>query len=66
MAISIERVRELLGAEAEGKTDEQIAQLRDSLSGAAERYYDTIQEQWRRDPDVVRWLVHSVQTGEYE
>lgn len=66
MAISIERVRELLGSEAEGKTDEQVAALRDSLTGAAERYYDDIQRAWKHDPEAVRWLVYSVQTGEYE
>jgi uncharacterized protein YukE len=66
MTIPIERIRELLGSDADGKTDEQIAQLRDSLIGAAERYYEAVQEQWRRDPEAVRWLAYSAQTGEYE
>jgi hypothetical protein len=66
MTIPIERIRELLGPEADGKTDEQIAELRDSLAMAAEQYWDAIQNAWKRDPESVRWLVHSVQTGEHE
>ena len=66
MAISIERIRELLGPEAEGKSDEQLEALRDRLQFAVGRYYDAIQEAWKRDPDAVRWLVHAHQTGEYE
>jgi len=66
MTLSIERCRELLGPEAEGKTDEQLEALRDRLEDAAGRYYDAIQEAWKRDPESVRWAVHAHETGEVE
>jgi len=66
MAVPIERVRSLLGPAAEGKTDEQLAELRDNLESAAGAFYEEIQTAWKRDPESVRWLVHAQQTGETE
>lgn len=45
--ISIERCRTLLGHLAEGKTDEQVETLRDTLAVAANTMYDTIIAQLR-------------------
>lgn len=66
MALPVERIRELLGPEAEGKTDEQLGRLGESLGNAASAFYDNVQEAWKRDPDSVRWLVHASHTGEFE
>jgi len=66
MPISVEQIRELLGAEAEGKSDEQLETLRDRLESAVGKYYDDVQDAWKRDPEAVRWLVHVHQTGEHE
>jgi hypothetical protein len=40
--LSIERCRTLLGHLAEGKTDEQVETLRDTLAVAANTMYDTL------------------------
>jgi hypothetical protein len=64
MTISIDRVRELMGADAEGATDEQLGRLRDSLTAAASQFYEDIQVQWRDDPDSVRWFAYVQETGE--
>lgn len=66
MTLPLERIRTLLGAEAEGKSDEQLEQLRNSLEAAAGTFHDEIQAAWKRDPESVRWLVHAHETGEYE
>jgi len=66
VTISIERCRELLGSEADGKTDEQLQHFIDELDSASATFYDQIQEAWKRDPDSVRWFVHAQQTGESE
>lgn len=66
MTLTIERCRELLGPEAEGKTDEQLQALVEELSRASAAFYDEIQAAWRRDPESVRWAVYSHQTGEVE
>jgi hypothetical protein len=66
MTVSIERIRELLGQDANGATDEQIAQLRDSLTAAAGQFFDDVQTDWRRDPESVRWFIHAAETRESE
>ncbi len=66
MTIPIERVRTLLGSEAQGKTDDQLQRLADDLGNAASAFYDEVQSAWKRDPESVRWLVHASQTGEVE
>ena len=66
MTIPIQRVRALLGPEAEGKTDEQLHRLAESLSDAARSFYDEVQSAWKRDPESVRWFVHAQQSGEIE
>jgi hypothetical protein len=66
MTIPIERVRALLGPEAEGKSDEQLQTLAEGLEAVASRFFDKVLEAWRRDPESVRWLVHAQQTGEIE
>ena len=66
MTVPIERIRQLLGPAAEGKSDEQLQRLADDLGNAASAFYDQIQDAWKRDPESVRWLVHAAQTGEYE
>jgi hypothetical protein len=66
MTMPIERVKSLLGPDAEGKTDEQLQRLAEDLGSAASAFYDEVQSAWKRDPDSVRWLVHASQTGESE
>jgi hypothetical protein len=66
MALSIERVANLLGPDADGKTPEQLEQLRDELEAAAGAFYDEIEAAWKRDPEFVRWIVYAHQTGESE
>jgi hypothetical protein len=66
MTLSIARCRELLGSDAEGKSDEQLQRLADELGKAASVFYDDIQAAWKRDPESVRWMVHASQTGETE
>ena len=66
MAIPIERVRALLGREAEGKSDEELQRLAEALGNAASTFYDEVQSAWKRDPESVRWMVHASQTGEIE
>lgn len=66
MALPIERIRELLGPEGDGKTDAQLLLLGVELEAAAGGFYDEIQAAWKRDPESVRWLVHAQQTGEIE
>ncbi len=45
MAVSIEECRQILGASAEGKTDEQIERLRDELVVVANDMYDHLVRQ---------------------
>jgi hypothetical protein len=66
LTIPIERIRALLGPEADGKTNEQLKHLAEDLDNAASTFYDQIQDAWKRDPESVRWIVHSIQTGEHE
>jgi hypothetical protein len=66
MAIPIERIRTLLGLDAEGKTDEQLQGLAEELGNAASTFYDEVQAAWKRDPESVRWMVHASHTGEIE
>ncbi len=66
MTLPIERIRTLLGPEANGKTDEQLQTLAEGLEAVAGRFYDEVQTAWKRDPESVRWLVHASQTGESE
>ena len=46
MTIPIERVRALLGPEAEGKSDEQLQRLAEDLGNAASVFYDEVQAAW--------------------
>ena len=66
LTIPIERIRALLGPEADGKTDEQLQRLSDDLGNAASTFYDSVQDAWKRDPQSVHWLTHCVETGECE
>jgi hypothetical protein len=66
LTVSIERIRELLGADAAGATDEQLTQLRDGLSSVASQLFDDIREKWKEDPESVRWLSYTAETGEIE
>lgn len=66
MTLPIERVGELLGAQAEGKTDEQIAALAEGLDAAATRFYEDVQTAFKHDPEGVRWLVYAHRTGDTE
>ena len=66
MTIPIERIRALLGPEADGKTDEQLQHLAENLGNAASTFYDEVQSAWKRDPESVRWIIHAQQTGEIE
>ncbi len=66
MTLPIGRCRELLGAEAEGKTDEQLQGLLEDLSRASAAFYDEIQAAWKRDPESVRWAVYTHQTGDVQ
>ncbi len=66
MTIPIDRIRTLLGPEANGKTDEQLQRLVEDLGNAASTFYDEVQAAWKRDPESVRWMVHASHTGEVE
>jgi hypothetical protein len=66
MTVSIERIRELLGQDENGATDEQLAKLRDGLTSVASLLFDDIREKWKEDPEIVRWLSHAAETGEIE
>jgi hypothetical protein len=46
MTISVERCREILGADAVGKTDEQLERVRDSIAVLANYLYDQVQADW--------------------
>jgi hypothetical protein len=66
MTLAIERVREILGSQADGKTDEQIAALAANLDTAATRFFEDVQEAYKRNPESVRWAIHAHETGESE
>jgi hypothetical protein len=66
MTVSIERIRELLGQDANSATDEQLAQLRDGLTSVASNLFDDIRAKWKEDPENVRWLSYTAETGEIE
>lgn len=66
MTLPVERVREILGSQADGKSDAEIQRLAEGLDAAASRFYDDIQAAWKRDPESVRWLIHAHETGETE
>ena len=63
MPLSIQRVREILGTKANGKTDEQLRQLAEDLDAVAVQFYDDIQAAYKRDPEGARWLIHAHETG---
>jgi hypothetical protein len=64
MTLPIERVREILGSQADGMTDEQIAALAENLDTAATRFFEDVQAAHKRDPESVRWAIHAHETGE--
>lgn len=66
MTLSVSQCRELLGAEATGKSDAQIESMRDSLAFLANGLYDQLQADWKANPESVRWLAHAHDTGETE
>lgn len=59
MALSVAKCREILGVEAEGKTDEQLERVRDSIAVLANHLYDQVQADWKVDPESVRWLAYA-------
>lgn len=62
--ISIEECRSILGAEADGHSDEQIGRLRDSLESAATVMYDEIVKHAQIDPESVRWYAYAFENPE--
>lgn len=59
MVLSVEKCREILGVEANGKTDEQIEKLHDSIAVLADQLYDQVQKDWKTNPESVRWLSYA-------
>jgi hypothetical protein len=57
--ITIEECRTLLGPDAEGRSDEDIAHLRDSLEDAAVLMYDEVARQAKADPESVCWVAYA-------
>ena len=66
MTVSIERIRELLGRDANTATDEQLEKLRDGLDSVASQLFDDIRQRWKVDAEGVRWLNYTAETGETE
>jgi hypothetical protein len=64
MTLSVTQCREILGAEADGKSDEQIEKLHDSIAALANSLYDQVQAEWKANPESVRWAAYSHENGE--
>jgi hypothetical protein len=57
--LTIEECRSILGADAEGRSDEEIERLRDALEGAAVVMYDEVAQKAQADPEGVRWMAYA-------
>jgi hypothetical protein len=62
MSISIEEIRRILGSGAEGKTDEQLEQMRDGLEDVARDMYDHLVKQ-SQAVERLRWSGHAHENG---
>ena len=51
--VSVEKCRELLGASADGKTDEEIEKLRDQLGVLANEMYDSLNQRAAVDRESI-------------
>jgi hypothetical protein len=56
MVLSVAQCREILGVDAEGKTDVQLERVRDSIAFLANHLYHQVQADWKADPESVQWL----------
>lgn len=61
--LTVQECRDILGVEAEGKTNDQIERLRDSIAALANTMYDQIQTEWKANPDRVLWNADAHQHG---
>lgn len=64
MALSVAQCRAILGEDADGKTDEQIENLRGSTAAIANELYNQLQADWKADPEAFRWSAYAHENGE--
>jgi hypothetical protein len=59
--LTVQECRDILGASALDRTDEQVQRLRDSLTEIASMMYDEVARQAQLDPENVRWTGYAAE-----
>ena len=61
--LTVARCREILGHVADDMTDAQVEAERDHMEALANVLFDQFTTELKRDPERMRWLIHTHEEG---